>query len=149
MTSSGDHWSCVHINLETGDGIYADLTGREVPRDFEDTFSNFFSSNMQSIRKNYDFTKSVRVAHETQSTESAHKCGYFCVKNFINQRNDMNVSGAAAIFSAITMFDFQIATKIIRKRKMTCYCARMNDLESYSSFVRKLLVKWYIAGQIN
>ena len=28
---SGNHWSCVHINLETGDGIYADSIGREVP----------------------------------------------------------------------------------------------------------------------
>ena len=34
--------------------------------------------------------------------------GYFCVKNFINQRNDMNV--CAAIFFAITMSDFKIAT---------------------------------------
>ena len=37
---SGNHWSCVHINLETGDGLYADSIGREVSRDFGDTFSN-------------------------------------------------------------------------------------------------------------
>ena len=39
---SGNHWSCVHINLETGDGLYADSIGREVPRDFGDRFSNYF-----------------------------------------------------------------------------------------------------------
>ena len=33
----------------------------------------------------------------------------------------MIVSGAAAIFSAIAMSDFTIATEIIRKRKMTRY----------------------------
>ena len=38
---SGNYWSCVRINLETGDGFYTDSIGREVPRDFEDTFSNF------------------------------------------------------------------------------------------------------------
>ena len=43
-----------------------------------------------------------KVAHEIQLTKSAHKCGYFCVKKCIDQRNDMNVCGAAAVFSAIT-----------------------------------------------
>ena len=47
--------------------------------------------------------------------QKARKCGYFCVKNFINQRNYMIVCGAAAIFSAITMSDFIIATKIIQR----------------------------------
>ena len=41
---SGNHWSCVHINLETGDGLYADSIGREVPRDFGDAFSNYFQA---------------------------------------------------------------------------------------------------------
>ena len=49
---SGNHWSCVHINLETGDGLYTDSVRPEIPRDFEDTFGNFFSSNTRSIRKN-------------------------------------------------------------------------------------------------
>ena len=37
---SWNHWSCVHINLETGDGLYAESLGREIPRDFGDTFNN-------------------------------------------------------------------------------------------------------------
>ena len=41
---SGNHWSCVHFNLETRDGFYADSIGREVSRDFEDTFSNCFQA---------------------------------------------------------------------------------------------------------
>ena len=56
----------------------------------------------------------------------------------------MIVCGAATIFSAITMSDFTIATKIIQRQKITRYCAWMNGLESYSSFARKLLIKWYI-----
>ena len=72
-------------------------------------------------KKNYDFIKSMQVAHEIQSTKSAIRCAYFCVKIFINQENDMNVSGAAPIFSAIMMSDFKIATEFIRKRKMTRY----------------------------
>ena len=55
----------------------------------------------------------MQVAHEIQSTKSAHKCGYFCVKNFINQRSDMNVCRAASLFSVIPMSDFTIATEII------------------------------------
>ena len=39
---SGNHCSCVHINVQTGDGLYVDSIGREVPRDFGDTFSNYF-----------------------------------------------------------------------------------------------------------
>ena len=38
----GNHWSGVNINLETGDGLYADSIGREIPHDFGDTFSNYF-----------------------------------------------------------------------------------------------------------
>ena len=71
------------------------------------------------MEKNYDVIKSMQVAHEIQSTKSAHKCAYFCVKNFINERNDMKVCGAAAIFSAITMSDLKIATEIIGKRHVT------------------------------
>ena len=41
---SGNHWSWVHFNLETEDGLYADLIGREVPRGFGDTFSNYFQA---------------------------------------------------------------------------------------------------------
>ena len=32
---------------------------------------------------------------------------------------------------------------------MTRYRPWMNDLESYSSFARKLLIKWYIEGEID
>ena len=41
---SGNHWSCVHINLETGDGLNADSLGRQIPRNFGDTFSNYFQT---------------------------------------------------------------------------------------------------------
>ena len=57
----------------------------------------------------------MHVAYEIQRTKSAHKCGYFCVKNFVNQRNHMIVRGAAAIYSPITMSDFSIGTKFIRR----------------------------------
>ena len=138
---SGNHWPCVHINSETRDGFYTDSIGREIPRDFEVTFSNIFQAICKIYEKKDDFIKSIKVAHEIQSTKSALKCAYFCVKNFINQRNDMNVCGAAPIFSTITMSDFKIATEFIRKRKMTRYYAWMNDLDSSSSFARKLLTK--------
>ena len=90
-----------------------------------------------------------KVAHEIQLTKSAHKCGYFCVKKFIDQRNDMNVCGAAAVFSAITMSGFTKVAEIIRRLKMMRYCALMNDLEFYSSLTRKLLIKWYIKREID
>ena len=41
---SGNHSSCLYINLETEDGLYADSIGREVPRGFGDTFSNYFQA---------------------------------------------------------------------------------------------------------
>ena len=114
---SGNHRSCVHINLKTGDGLYTDSIGREVPRDFGDTFSNFFQATCKVYERNYDFNKSVQVVHEIQSTKNTHKCGQFCVKNFINQRKDKNVCGAAAIFPAITIFDFKIATELFENEK--------------------------------
>ena len=61
----------------------------------------------------------------------------------------MNVCGAIAIFSAITMSGFKIATEFIRKGKMTRYYAWMNDLNSYSSFATDLLIKWYFEGEID
>ena len=82
---------------------------------------------MESIQRKA-FIKSMHLTYEIQRTKSAQKCGYFCVKNFVNQRNHM--IACAAIFSAITMSDFKIATEIIRRRKMTRYCAWANDLES-------------------
>ena len=48
----GNHWSCVDIKLETGDGFYADSIGREVPRDFEKSFSNFFKAICKVYKKN-------------------------------------------------------------------------------------------------
>ena len=49
---SGNHWYCAHINLETGDELYVDSIGREVPRDFEDTLSNFFQAICKIYEKN-------------------------------------------------------------------------------------------------
>ena len=46
---SENHQSCEHFNLETGDGLCRFYKTR-VPRDFQDTFSNFF----QAIRKLYE-----------------------------------------------------------------------------------------------
>ena len=66
---------------------------------------------MESIQR-IDFIKAMHVAYEIQRTKSANKCGHICVKKFINQRNDMILCGAAVIFSAITMSDFTITTKI-------------------------------------
>ena len=85
----------------------------------ETHLATLFKQYAEYMEKNYDVVKSMQVAHEIQSTKSAHKCAYFCVKNFINERNDMKVCGAAAIFSAITMSDFKIATEIIGKRHVT------------------------------
>ena len=82
--------------------------------------ATFFKQYAKCTKKN-DFIKFIQVAHEIRLTKNAHKCGHFRVKSFIYQRNNMIVSGAAAIFSAIAMSDFTIATEIIRKRKMTRY----------------------------
>ena len=48
----GNHWSCVDIKLETGDGFYADSIGREVPRDFEKSFSKFLKEYAKYTKKN-------------------------------------------------------------------------------------------------
>ena len=48
---SVNHCSCVHINLETGDELYADSIGREVPCNFGNTFSNFFQAICKVCKK--------------------------------------------------------------------------------------------------
>ena len=70
-------------------------------------FATFFKQYTKYTKKKYDFIKSMQVAHEIQSTKSAHKCIYFCVKNFIKQRNDINICGIVAVFSAITMSEYR------------------------------------------
>ena len=140
---SGNHWSCVHINLETGDGLYADSIGWEVPRHFGDTFSNYFQA-IWKVYKEKTLSNPCTLLMKFNEQKTHINVDIFYVKNVINQRNHMIVYGAAAIFSGITKSDFAIATKIIRKRKITRYCAWMNDLKSYSSFPMKLLIKWYM-----
>ena len=54
-TVRGNYCSCVHIKLETGYGLYVDSIEREVPRDFEDTFRNFF----QAVCKVYEEKKNI------------------------------------------------------------------------------------------
>ena len=61
---SGNHWSCVHISLETEDELYADSVRREVPRDVLPTFTNFFQAICKVYEKSYDFIKSMQVAHK-------------------------------------------------------------------------------------
>ena len=58
---SGNNWSCVHINLETGDGLCVDSIGQEVPRDFGDTFSNSFQPICKVYENIYDFIKSMQM----------------------------------------------------------------------------------------
>ena len=45
-----NHRSCVHINLETGDGLYADSIGQEVPCDFEH-LATFFKQYSKYTKK--------------------------------------------------------------------------------------------------
>ena len=91
----------------------------------------------------------MQIAREIQSTKSARKCGYFRVKILSIKETGRLAVGVLKLFSAVTMSDFTIATEIIRKRKMNRYCAWINELESYSSFNRKLLIKWCIEGKID
>ena len=65
-----NHWPCVLTNLETGVGLYKDSIGREVPPDFEDTFSNFFQAICKAYKKNYDFIKSMQIAHENNQQKA-------------------------------------------------------------------------------
>ena len=74
---NGNHWSCAYINLETADGKYTDSKGREVPRDFKNTFSKFFQAICKVYKKSHDFIKSMQVAHEIQSIKSVHKVNIF------------------------------------------------------------------------
>ena len=83
---SGNHWPCVHIDLETRDGFYTDSIGREIPRDFEDTFSNFFQAICKIYEKKHDFIKSIKVAHEIQSTKSAQMCIFLCKKLYQSKK---------------------------------------------------------------
>ena len=46
---SWNHWSCVQVNLETEDGLYADSIGREVPSDFGDNLENIFGESLYQI----------------------------------------------------------------------------------------------------
>ena len=88
---SGNHWSCVHINLESGDGLYADSIGREVPRDFGDTFSNYFQA-IWKVYKEKPLSNPCTLLMKFND-QKAHKYRYYCVKSFINQRNHMIVCG--------------------------------------------------------
>ena len=54
---------------------------------------------MQYTKKTTTLLNPCELLMKIQSTENALKCAYFCVKNFINQRNGMDVCGAAPIFS--------------------------------------------------
>ena len=65
--------------METEGELYEDLIGREVPRDFEDIFSNFFQVIYE---KKYHFIKFMQVAHEIQSTKSTHNCALLLCKTF-------------------------------------------------------------------
>ena len=110
---SGNHWSCVHIILETGDGLYADSIGREVPRYLEDTFSNVFQPIYE---KHMTLINPCRLLMKLNQQKHAQMWIFSCKKMHLS-KNGMTVCGAAAIFPAITMSDFTIATEIIRKRK--------------------------------
>ena len=49
---TGNHWSCVQIKLETGDVLYPDSIGREVPRDLKAHLATFFKQYAKSTKKN-------------------------------------------------------------------------------------------------
>ena len=49
------------LNLKTRDGLYTDSIGREVPRDFEGTFSNFFQAICKVYEKDYTLLNSCKL----------------------------------------------------------------------------------------
>ena len=46
-----EHWSCVNINLETGDGLYVDPIEREVHAISKTHLATFLSCSQNSINK--------------------------------------------------------------------------------------------------
>ena len=94
---SGNHWSCVHINLETGDGLYADSIGWEVPRHFGDTFSNYFQA-IWKVYKEKTLSNPCTLLMKFNEQKTHINVDIFDVKIVINQRNHMIVCGLLQYF---------------------------------------------------
>ena len=77
---SGNHWSCVHINLETGDGLYADSIGGEVPRNFGDTFSNYFQAIWKVYKENTLSNPCTLLMKFNEQKARAQMCIFLCKK---------------------------------------------------------------------
>ena len=76
---SGNHWSCVHINLETGDGLYADSIGREVPRDFGDNLATIFKQYGKYTKKNL-YQIGARCLRNSMNKKRAQLWIFLCKK---------------------------------------------------------------------
>ena len=85
---SGNQWSCVHIILETGDGLYADSIGWEVPHFFEDTFSNVSQPICKVYDKNMTLSNPCKFLINSISKKCAQIFIFLCKIYLSKKRHD-------------------------------------------------------------
>ena len=95
---SGNHWSCVHFNIETGDGLYADSIGREVPRYFEETFSNVFQAICKKYKKKWLYQIHPSCSWNSINKKCTQMWTFSCEKFYLSKKQHDCLWGCCNIF---------------------------------------------------
>ena len=141
-TVFGNHWLCFQIDISKKEIIYCDSLVWSPPIEFLKDIK-FLSQTIDSIFKTNIESYSIIFGHKNQQPpKKVHRCVDGCFK-MPYQGPNMNICGAAAIFSALVLTQKDFDMK--KPPNSVDWLVRIHE---YNDFSRCLLIKWYIDRKV-
>ena len=147
---SGNHWVCLYYSFEEDIWLYVDSLGFSVPNNLLQQLEPFNTAVHEVYGKKERTKINVHVAH--CHIEGKNICTNKCIEGFPFQGTDASICGAASILSGVILtiqsFPSQIS-KVIASKTLTRVFSWVHELEKYGSFLRRVLILWYLEKKID
>ena len=147
---SGNHWVCLYYSFEEDIWLYVDSLGCSAPSDLLEQLEPFNTAVREVYGENERSKIHVHLAHS--HSESKNICTNNCMEGFPFQGTDTSICGAASILSVVILtiqsFPFQMSN-VIASKTLTRVFSWVHELEKYGSFLRRVLILWYLEKKID
>ena len=147
---SGNHWVCLYYSFEEDIWLYVDSLGYSAPSDLLEQLEPFNTAVREVYGENERSKIHVHLAHS--HSESKNICTNNCMESFPFQGTDTSICGAASILSVVILtiqsFPFQMSN-VIASKTLTRVFSWVHELEKYGSFLRRVLILWYLEKKID
>ena len=145
----GNHWVCIYHTFKDNIWLYVDSLGNSQPRDLLRRLKSFKSTVQEVYSMNKRANVQIEAAHYHLNGAT---CTTKCIQGFPIQGNNGDKCGAASIISAVLLTNKSLPSQILQViswKALPKVYPWLHELDRYGSFIRRVLISWYIEKKIN